>query len=260
MKDITDIYNVYTESKKFNIKDTKEATKVLLRINQLKRSRYKNDQIADIINGGYSNNPVNMDMIKYALYEFDPSEAVDMGKFNSLLTGVDTGEKINIDTDKRTDTVDDDKRSYDDERLVNINTVGVPKVGDIKSRRRSLDKKEIEDDEEFKESVLANPEDELMLESIYHGMIQERKRLSDYETKHETFHSVVGEITDYLERNGVVSDEFSNHMFTGGIGYGENTGYTFEIDSVKGKNTRKGLQVQVYRGDNGIYELNMYVL
>ena len=96
--------------------------------------------------------------------------------------------------------------------------------------------------------------DSIILESLY----EERRSKKGYETYHETFHSVVDEIGEYLERNDVVSAEFSDKMFTGGISYGETEKWSFEIDSIKGKPTRRALQVQVYRMDSGRYELNMY--
>lgn len=81
-----------------------------------------------------------------------------------------------------------------------------------------------------------------------------------YETYHETFHSVIESLTEAVAKAGIISEEFANRMYTGGINYGGNASFSFSIDSLKGRNTRKGLHFQVWRLESGRYELNAYVL
>ena len=81
-----------------------------------------------------------------------------------------------------------------------------------------------------------------------------------YNIYHETLHSVFNEVAKGISDKGIVSEEFSNFLCTGGIGYNENRRFNFEIDSIRGKNTRKGLQIQVARFESGTYELNCYTL
>jgi hypothetical protein len=75
---------------------------------------------------------------------------------------------------------------------------------------------------------------------------------------HETLGEAIQEIQDFMERNDVVSNEIES-FFWGHVGYKETFRHSFEIDSWKGRGTRKCLQVQVYRFETGRYELNLYI-
>lgn len=46
----------------------------------------------------------------------------------------------------------------------------------------------------------------------------------------------------------------------GPINYGQTRSHTFEISTLKGKPTRKGFHVTIYRMESGRYELTTYVL
>lgn len=53
-----------------------------------------------------------------------------------------------------------------------------------------------------------------------------------------------------------LTDQFSN----GGVSYGETRNGDVEIESLKGKGTRKWFHVVIYRMDSGTYELTCYIL
>jgi hypothetical protein len=80
-----------------------------------------------------------------------------------------------------------------------------------------------------------------------------------YQIYHETLGSAIQEAGRFVQRKQIESKEFDDHLW-GAVGYGETGRGSFIIDSIKGKGTRKGLQVQAYRLDSGRYELNIYVL
>lgn len=48
--------------------------------------------------------------------------------------------------------------------------------------------------------------------------------------------------------------------FEGGVNYGETVSANFEIDTLKGKSTRKYFHVSIYRMENGKYEVTSYIL
>ena len=48
--------------------------------------------------------------------------------------------------------------------------------------------------------------------------------------------------------------------FNGGVSYGQTVSRSFELLSFKGKPTRKGAHVSLYRMESGRYELTCYVL
>ena len=49
-------------------------------------------------------------------------------------------------------------------------------------------------------------------------------------------------------------------MHTGGINYGESWTYSFAIDKLKDRNTKKSLQVSIFRNNAGLYEKISYCL
>jgi len=57
----------------------------------------------------------------------------------------------------------------------------------------------------------------------------------------------------------IKSDELENYMHTGGLAIGKSFSRSFEIDSLKGRNTRKGFHITIFRLENS-YELVSYVL
>ena len=54
------------------------------------------------------------------------------------------------------------------------------------------------------------------------------------------------------------STEFDNYLHTGGIRYGESWKRSFDIDKLKGRNTKKSLHVYISRNTLGFYELIKY--
>ena len=81
---------------------------------------------------------------------------------------------------------------------------------------------------------------------------------NNYKIYHETFGSAIQEVESFMDNNKIVSNDFMTHLF-GSVGYGETFRYSFVIDSMKQKNTRKCVQMIVYRLDSGRYELTLYV-
>ena len=77
-------------------------------------------------------------------------------------------------------------------------------------------------------------------------------------TYHETLHSLVQDVQDnFLDLNRATSEEFANHFWQS-VGYNETAHVSFKLDSYKGKNTRRYLQVVIYRFETGRYELVCY--
>ena len=78
-------------------------------------------------------------------------------------------------------------------------------------------------------------------------------------TYHETMGSLIEDVKiNYLELNKIESREFDEHIFES-VPYEKNFHRAFEIDSMKGKNTRKYIQLCVYRMASGRYELVIYI-
>jgi len=61
------------------------------------------------------------------------------------------------------------------------------------------------------------------------------------------------------EKLGIKSEELENYMHTGGVNVGQSFKRSFAIDSLKGRNTRKGFHITVFRLEE-TYELVSYVL
>ena len=76
---------------------------------------------------------------------------------------------------------------------------------------------------------------------------------------HNTLGSAIVEIENFMIDKQVESQEFSNHFWES-VRYEETVSVSFEIDSLKGRNTKKGLHAQFYRLPSGNYELNIYIL
>jgi hypothetical protein len=77
-------------------------------------------------------------------------------------------------------------------------------------------------------------------------------------TYHETLHTLVQDVQEnYLDLNGATSEEFANHFWQP-VGYNETARESFKLDSLKGKGTRRYLQVIIYRMESGRYELVCY--
>ena len=80
-----------------------------------------------------------------------------------------------------------------------------------------------------------------------------------YEIYHETLGSAVQEVQRFMDKKKIECEEIINHFWEA-VGYEETVNASFEIDSIKGKNTQKGLHMNFYRFPSGRYELSIYVL
>jgi len=77
---------------------------------------------------------------------------------------------------------------------------------------------------------------------------------------HETLWEVFNTVNRELESRQIISSHFDDYMMTGGINYGQSWRESFEIDSIKGRGSRKCIQMIVFRcGSSGRYELVLYV-
>jgi len=76
----------------------------------------------------------------------------------------------------------------------------------------------------------------------------------------ETFHCCIEAAQKFLKENGCECSEFSNHLFTGGVSYGEKRTWDFEIDKLKNRNTKKYFHFIIFRLENGMYENINYIL
>jgi len=94
-----------------------------------------------------------------------------------------------------------------------------------------------------------------MYKNFKEFLFEAKTKSSNYKTLWAAFEQLNSEV----ERRKIVSEELTNYMHTGGIKYGETWKHSFMIDSLKGKNTRQYLHVQIYRHESGTYELNFYV-
>ena len=73
-----------------------------------------------------------------------------------------------------------------------------------------------------------------------------------------TFNSLWEAFDSILKDNKAAqleSTEFENYLHTGGIHYGESWQRSFDIDKLKGRNTKKSLHVYISRNRLGFYEL-----
>ena len=75
-----------------------------------------------------------------------------------------------------------------------------------------------------------------------------------------SFHECITAAKEYLADNRIDCPEFLNELFTGGISYNETRTFNYEIETMKGKKTRKWFHFVVCRKDNGLYEVMNYVL
>ena len=77
-------------------------------------------------------------------------------------------------------------------------------------------------------------------------------------TYHETLHALIQDVQEnFLNLNGATSEEFANHFWQP-VGYNETAHVSFKLDTLRGKNTRRYLQVVIYRFETGRYELVCY--
>ena len=76
---------------------------------------------------------------------------------------------------------------------------------------------------------------------------------------HESLADCIADVEgNLLELNDAKSNEWDQHIF-GSVGYGETYRQNFLLDSLRGKGTRKGLLVSIYRLESGRYELTCYI-
>ena len=81
----------------------------------------------------------------------------------------------------------------------------------------------------------------------------------EYKFYHKTLYDVIEEINRYLQERGLEGHgDFFPDISTGGISYGQTARTSKELMK-DGKLLKARLQVQIYRMDNGNYELNMYI-
>jgi len=81
-----------------------------------------------------------------------------------------------------------------------------------------------------------------------------------FETLGEALRAFVAQV---FERGAVLAEnELANvaEKFNGGVSYGQSVSRSFELLTFKGKATRKGAHVSLYRMESGRYELTAYVL
>lgn len=69
----------------------------------------------------------------------------------------------------------------------------------------------------------------------------------------------ISAVREKMECDKVVSSDFDNFLF-GSIPYGQTQRFGFEINSIKGRKTRKYLHLVLYRMESGNYELIYYIL
>tara|TARA_R110002096_G_scaffold171236_1_gene343964 strand:+ start:32 stop:277 length:246 start_codon:yes stop_codon:yes gene_type:complete len=74
---------------------------------------------------------------------------------------------------------------------------------------------------------------------------------STFDTLWQAFDSILKE----NKESKLESTEFENYLLTGGIRYGESWQRSFDIDKLKGRNTKKCLHVYISRNKLGFYEL-----
>jgi hypothetical protein len=79
----------------------------------------------------------------------------------------------------------------------------------------------------------------------------------DYEVYHKTLSSVLDAIRDYVVKRGYDEIDFDMNDVQH-VSYGNTERLNKELFK-DGKLQRKNLNAQIYRMDNGNYELNMYI-
>lgn len=80
----------------------------------------------------------------------------------------------------------------------------------------------------------------------------------NYEIYNKSLHQCLDQVSQYCKRNEIVSSEYEENEWWQPVGYGETSRHSFNIDSIKGKNTKKALSFQIFRLESGNYELNLY--
>lgn len=79
----------------------------------------------------------------------------------------------------------------------------------------------------------------------------------------ETLGAAVRQFLANLADKGAVLAKDESEVasaFDGGVSYGQTVSRSFELVSLKGKATKKGAHVSLYRMESGRYELTDYVL
>lgn len=77
------------------------------------------------------------------------------------------------------------------------------------------------------------------------------------ESYFETASGALDQVEATLAKNNATVDGDFRSYFNG-INYGETRAHSFTLSSFKGKNTRKGLHITLYRLETGRYELTSY--
>jgi hypothetical protein len=75
----------------------------------------------------------------------------------------------------------------------------------------------------------------------------------------ETLWGAIDQLMIDNAQRKLISLELENFLFTGGMRIGESWSRSFDIDSLKGRNTKKGLHVTIFRNSK-TYEMVSYVL
>lgn len=73
---------------------------------------------------------------------------------------------------------------------------------------------------------------------------------------HDTLHGVIAEVENNITGNGYALPLSFNQLgYWQAVSYGTTARYNEALETVKGK---QGISFQIYRMDNGNYELNLY--
>jgi hypothetical protein len=78
---------------------------------------------------------------------------------------------------------------------------------------------------------------------------------------HTRLDLALDEVAVFLEKEKIeLKENFRERFAFGGIAYGTDKRESFEIETLKGKGTRKYFQLIITRLDSGFYEVVKYIL
>jgi len=96
-----------------------------------------------------------------------------------------------------------------------------------------------------------------LLEEAYDKVVTSEK----FNGRVETLHAAIDYIESQIAANGILpAEDWKDKFSYGGISYGDTKNSDFEIETIKGKKTRKYGHVTITRTDGGVYEPIFYVL
>ena len=80
-----------------------------------------------------------------------------------------------------------------------------------------------------------------------------------YQIRHETYSTVISSIETAITSKGYnLPDEFSTIGFWSNVAYNETKSENIQLTFNEGRKANDGVVFQVYRSNNGTYELNLY--